>query len=368
MRPVTRLFAAGCAGVILFAAGCAKKEAAGPVANAARPKQPVEVVTVARRDLAESLSLVGSLAPNETAQIRAEVSGQVRAVLFDEGETVTKGKVLVRVDDAELRAQAAQAESRFRLAELNLKRSDDLTQAKSMSQAEADRTRSEYASAEAELQLLRVRLAKTEIKAPFDGIVGARTISPGDYITAATVITTLDDLSRMKVEFQVPERFVERVKQGSEFSLRAQTPTGEARAKGEVYFVASVIDRQTRSTQVKGYIGQDIVGLKPGMFANINLVLQVRRNVLTVPEGAILTTPKGTQIIVARKKGAEQVAEMVPVTLGLRERGLVEIIPVKPDALGVDEPVVASGVGGLMIFPGTVLEPRPLRQEFRIGE
>lgn len=349
-------------------AGCAKKEAAGPVAGAAKAKQPVEVVTVARRDLVESLSLVGSLAPNETAQIRAEVSGQVRAVLFEEGETVAKGKVLVRVDDAELRAQAAQAESRFRLAGLNLKRSEDLTQAKSMSQAEADRVRSEYASTEAELQLLRVRLAKTEIKAPFDGVVGARTISPGDYITAATVITTLDDLSRMKVEFQVPERFAERVKQGSEFTLRAQTPNGETRAKGEVYFVASVIDRQTRSTQVKGYIGKDIASLKPGMFANIDLVLQVRRNVLTVPEGAILTTPKGTQIIVARKKGAEQVAEMVPVTLGLRERGLVEITPLKPDALGADEPVVASGVGGLMIFPGTVLDPRPLRQEFRVGE
>lgn len=368
MRPVTRLFAAGCAGWFLIAAGCAKKEAAGPVAGAAKAKQPVEVVTVARRDLVESLSLVGSLASNETAQIRAEVSGQVRAVLFEEGETVSKGKVLVRVDDAELRAQAAQAESRFRLAELNLKRSEDLTQAKSMSQAEADRMRSEHASTEAELQLLRVRLAKTEIKAPFDGIVGARTISPGDYITAATVITTLDDLSRMKVEFQVPERFAERVKQGSEFLLRAQTPTGEARAKGVVYFVASVIDRQTRSTQVKGYIGQDIAGLKPGMFANIDLVLQVRRNVLTVPEGAILTTPKGTQIIVARKKGAEQVAEMVPVTLGLREKGLVEITPLKPDAIGVDESVVASGVGGLMIFPGTVLDPRPLRPEFRIGE
>lgn len=365
MRPVTRLFATGCAGVLLIA-GCAKKEtAAGPAAKA---RQPVEVVTVTRRDLVESLSLVGSLAPNETAQIRAEVSGQVRAVLFDEGETVPKGKVLVRVDDAELRAQAAQAESRFRLAELNLKRSDDLTQAKSMSQAEADRMRSEFASAEAELQLLRVRLAKTEIKAPFDGIVGARTISPGDYITAATVITTLDDLSRMKVEFQVPERFAERVKQGSEFSLRAQTPTGEARAKGEVYFVASVIDRQTRSTQVKGYIGKDIAGLKPGMFANIDLVLQVRHNVLTVPEGAILTTPAGTQIIVARKKGADQVAEMVPVALGLREKGLVEITPLKADTLSVDETVVASGVGGLMIFPGTVLEPRPLRQEFRVGE
>jgi len=367
MSPLTRLFVAGLAGSSLIVVGCAKKDAAA-TAPVARAKQPVEVVEIARRDLVESLSLVGSLAPNETAQIRAEVSGQVRAVLFDEGEAVPKGKVLVRVDDAELRAQAAQAEARFRLAELNLKRSENLTEAKSMSQAEADRTRSEYASAEAELQLLRVRLAKTEIKAPFDGIIGARTISPGDYITAATVITTLDDLGRLKVEFQVPERFAERVKQGSTFSLRAQTPTGEARTEGEVYFVASVIDRQTRSTQVKGYLGRNIAGLKPGMFANIDLVLQVRRGVLTVPEGAVLTTPKGTQLIAVRDKGSDKVAEMVPVALGLRERGLVEVTPLKPEGLAEKVPVVASGVGGLMIFPGTVLEPRPLRQEFRVGE
>lgn len=367
MSPLNRLFVAGSAGLVLFVSGCAKKEAAAS-APVARAKQPVEVVEIARRDLVESLSLVGSLAPNETAQIRAEVSGQVRAVLFEEGEVVAKNKVLVRVDDAELRAQAAQAEARFHLAELNLKRSEDLTQAKSMSQAEADRTRSEHSSAQAELQLLRVRLAKTEIKAPFDGIVGARTISPGDYITAATVITTLDDLSRLKVEFQVPERFAERVKQGSAFTLRAQTPTGEARAEGEVYFVSSVIDRQTRSTQVKGYIGKNINGLKPGMFANIDLVLQVRRGVLTVPEGAVLTTPKGTQLIAVRSKGSDKVAEMVPVTLGLRERGLVEVTPIKAETLAEKDPVVASGVGGLMIFPGTVLEPRPLRQEFRIGE
>lgn len=367
MSPQFRLLAAGCIGLVLILSGCAKKSASAP-APTARQKQPVEVVEVVRRDLTETLSLVGSLAPNETAQIRAEVSGQVRGVLFEEGEHVQRGKVLVRVDDSELRAQAAQAEARFRLAELNLKRSEDLTQAKSMSQAEADRMRSEHASAQAELELLRVRLAKTEIKAPFDGIVAARTISPGDYITAATVITTLDDLSRLKVEFQVPERFAERVKQGSTFTLRAQTPTGETRATGEVYFVSSVIDRQSRSTQVKGYIGQGITSLKPGMFANIDLVLQVRRGVLTVPEGAILTTPKGTQVIAVRDKAGEKVAEMVPVSLGLRERGLVEVTPLKAEDLGEKVMVVASGVGGLMIFPGTVLEPRPLRQEFRIGE
>lgn len=367
MSHLARLLCVGLVGTTLFTLGCAKKSAPQSAA-AARGKQPVEVVAIVKRDLVESLSLVGSLAPNETAQIRAEISGQVRAVTFEEGERVTKDRVLVKVDDAELRAQVAQSEARFHLAELNLKRSDDLTQAKSMSQAEADRTRSEYAAAAADLQLLRVRLAKAEIKAPFDGIVGVRTISPGDYITAATVITPLDDLSRLKVDFQVPERFAERVQPGSTFTLRAHTPTGEARTQGEVYFVSSVIDRQTRSSQVKGYLPANTAGLKPGMFANIDLVLSVRKQVLTVPEGAILTTPQGTQLIAVRDKGTEKVADMVPVALGLRERGLVEISPVKPDTLKENDTIVASGVGGLLIFPGSVLEPRPLRQEFRIGE
>jgi membrane fusion protein (multidrug efflux system) len=119
---------------------------------------------------------------------------------------------------------------------------------------------------------------------------------------------------------------------------------------------------------VKGFLAAEGLPLKPGMFANIDLILQVRRGVLTVPEGAVLTTPQGTQLIAVREKGSDKVAEMVPVTLGLRERGLVEVTPLKPEALGENVPVVASGVGGLIIFPGSVLEPRPLRQEFRIGE
>jgi membrane fusion protein (multidrug efflux system) len=347
--------------------GCSKSNTAPAGAAQAVQRQPVEVVEVSRRDMAESLSLVGSLAPNETAQIRAEISGLVRAVLFDEGQKVTKDQVLLRIDDAELRAQLSQADARFRLAELNLKRSENLAEARSLSQAEADRTRSDYASAEAELQLLRVRLAKMEIKAPFDGIVGARTISPGDYVTAATAITTLDDLSRLKIDFQVPERFVAKVGPGSSFAVRAQTPAGEIRAEGEVYFASSVIDRSTRSSQVKGYLRSSVPQLRPGMFANIDLVLQVRRNVLTVPEGSILTTPGGAQVIMVRDKDGDKVAEFVPVKLGLRERGLVEITPVREGGLDEKQTVVASGVGALILFPGAKLEPRPLREEFRIG-
>ena len=190
-------------------AGCGKPKsvAVAPVV----PKQPVEVAAIRQRDLTEMLSLVGSLAPNESAQIRAEISGQVRAVLFEEGGMVKKGQVLLKIDDAELRAQLAQAEARFHLNELSLKRSQNLTESRSMSQAEADRVRSEFAASEAEVQLLRIRLAKMELKAPFDGVVGARTISAGDYITAATIVTTLNDLSRLKIDFQVPERYTSKI-------------------------------------------------------------------------------------------------------------------------------------------------------------
>lgn len=351
----------------LLMSGCGRK-IANPAVAVAAAAQPVEVADITKRDLAERLSLVGSLAPNETAQIRAEISGQVRAVLFEEGQQVVKDQVLFRVDSDELRAQLAQAEARFRLTELNLKRSDDLTQARSMSQAEADRMRSDYAAAEAELQFLRVRLAKTEIKAPFDGIVGARTISPGDYITAATVITTLDDLSRLKIDFQVPERYASKVGPGSVFTVRASTPAGEIRANGEVYFISSVIERSTRSSQVKGYLRSEAPALKPGMFANIDIVLQQRPGVLTVPEGAILTTPAGPNVIAVRARGTDKVAEQVPVQLGLRERGLVEISALKEGALAEGQSVVASGVGGLVLFNGLKLEPRPLRPEFRIGD
>jgi len=367
MRMTTLRTCLALAGVstILLLAGCGKKGGAvAPVIGA--QKQPVEVTEVTRRDLAETLSLVGSLAPNETAQIRAEISGQVRSVLFNEGEQVVKDQVLFQLDDAELRAQLAQAEARFHLATLNLKRSENLTEAQSMSQAEADRMRSEYSSAEAELQLLRVRLAKMEIKAPFAGTVGARTISPGDYVTAAAPITTIDDLSRLKIDFQVPERFASRVNPGSRIEVRAQTPAGETRATGEVYFASSVIDRSTRSSQVKGYLSGETRGLRPGMFANIDIVLQLRKGVLTVPEGAILTLPAGPQVVAVRQQGADYVADFVSVQLGLREKGLVEITPVKG---GLDEKqrVVAAGVGALVLFPGAKLDPRPLREEFRVG-
>lgn len=368
---------------VLLAGGCAKEKPPAATAEAASAegkaksggrggrggggggqKQPVEVIALARRDLSETLRVVGSLAPNETATIRPEMSGLIRSIHFEEGQRVKKGDLLAKIDDSELLAQLAQNKSRHELARLNLERAENLRQSQSTTQVDLDRARSEFTAAQAELELLKVRLARTEIRAPFDGVVEARTLSPGDYVNTQATITTINDLSRLKVEFQVPERHIGKVRRGTTFSVRPSAAEIENSVPGEIYFVNSVIDRNTRSSEVKGYLTASSPAVKAGMFAVIEIVLEVRKGAMTVPEGAIFVDQRGPQLVTVVSEGAEKVAAFVPVKLGLRAKGVVEVSPVQGQFADKLE-VVAAGVGSLALFPGAKLEPRPLRAEFQ---
>ena len=351
----------------LALSGCLDKRAAERKTAAAAIVQPVEVLPVARRDISETLSLVGSVAPNESAQMRAEVTGLVREIFFEEGQKVTKGQVLLKIDDTELAAQTTQAEEAFKLAQSSLQRSATLVSAQNTTQAAHDRAISEFNTAKAQFALVRNRLEKTVIKAPFAGVVGARTISPGDYVTSQTAITTIHDLTRLKLDFQVPERFLRRVRTGTAFLVRSRSMDSDKAIAGEVYFVSAVINPDTRSSEVKGYLTNPPPELKPGMFANVEVVLAVRKAVLTVPEGSIFNSSKGPQVVAVRsEKGGEATADFVPVRLGLRSKGFVEIEPVENDRLAEKQPVVASGVGALILFQGAKLAPQPLRKEFQL--
>ena len=330
-------------------------------------KQAVETIAISRRDLAETLRVVGSLAANETATIRPEMNGLIRSILFEEGRKVQKGDVLVKIDDAELQAQLAQTRTRFELAKLNLERAENLRQTQSNRQADVDRARSEFAAAEADIALLRVRLARTEVRAPFDGVVESRALSPGDYVSTQSAITTINDLSRLKVEFQVPERHLAKVRPGTAFRVKSGSVAGGEPVAGEVYFVNSVIDRNTRSSEVKGYLKGAPAGLKAGMFVEIELTLEVRSGALAVPESAILIDPRGPHLVLVVEQGGEKVASLVPVKLGLRSRGLVEVQGLKRE-LSERDSIVAAGVGSLPLFPGARLDPRPLRKEFRLED
>jgi membrane fusion protein (multidrug efflux system) len=356
--------------IVLGCGGCAKKGPGSPAAAAgggARQKQVVEVAPVTRRDLVDTLTVIGSLAANESAELRPEMSGLVQEIRFDEGQIVKRGDVLLKIEDTELRAQYDQTEARFQLAELNVARSETLSKTKTIPESEADRARSEFAVAKAELALLRTRLDKTEVKAPFDGVVGGRVVSPGDYVTSQTVITTLDDLTRLKVEFQVPERYLDKVTHDTTFNIWSSAIDRSNAVRGDVYFVSPVIDRNTRSSEIKGLLDHPPPALKPGMFTYVDLILDVRKAALTVPEGSILLSSSGTQVITVREEGGESLAEFVSVTLGMRVPGLVEVTSAK-GTFGENTSVVAAGVGALILYPGARLEPRPLRPEFQIGQ
>jgi len=353
---------------LILLGGCKEKSVLSPAARGGSA-QVVEVIPIHRQDLAETINLVGSLQPNESAEIRAEVSGVVQSIQFDEGQHVAAGDVLLKIDDAELRAQLEQVAARFRLAELNVARSENLSQSRTIPQSEYDRARSEFAAAKAELEILKLRLGKTEVKAPFAGVAGARTISAGDFVNTTTAITRIDDLSRLKITFAVPERYLGKVKPGT--MVRATTRGGgvehfEKTIQGEVYFVSSTIDRDIRASEVKAILAEPDPVLRPGMFANVELVLDVRKQVLTVPEGAVLAYARGVQIIVVAEKDGKKVARYVPVSTGLRNRGIVEVTPIGEE-LNDGTQVVASGVGALILFPGAALEPKPLREPFNQG-
>jgi membrane fusion protein (multidrug efflux system) len=137
--------------------------------------------------------------------------------------------------------------------------------------------------------------------------------------------------------------------------------------EGEVYFVNSVADRNTRSTEVKGYLNEPPATLKAGTFATIELVLEVKKDALTVPEGSILVDQRGPQIVLVRDQGSDKIAAFMPVRLGMRARGLIEVTPVRGELTDKDI-VVGAGVGSLQLFQGGRLDPRPLRAEFRVED
>lgn len=352
------------ASLALLPIGCGKKAADGSRrAAAAAQVQYVEVVPVEQRDLIESLNLVGSIAANESAQIRAEVAGVVREILFQEGELVTRGQVLLKIDDSELRAQTEEAEAAFRLAQINVERADRLIQIKNITQADNDRAHAEFKTAQAKLALQRSRLEKSAVKAPFDGTVGARAISPGDYVNNQTTIATVDDLSRLKIEFDVPEAYLAKVHPGTSFRIQSRGLASASPIVGEVYFIGATISRETRSSGAKGFLTQPPTSLKPGMFADVELVLDVRKHALTVPESALTISGGKAQIAAVRTQDGTQTIDFIPVTIGLRSRGYAEISPLKPGALVAQQPVVASGVGAISLFQGAKVETRPLRKE-----
>jgi membrane fusion protein (multidrug efflux system) len=327
-----------------FFSGCKKQQAVqGGFA--------VQVVAVEAKQqpVTESLSLVGSVAANEMVEIKSETEGIIQEVLFEEGQHVEKGQLLLRLDETKLAAALAESESNFKLSQANFERAKQLLSDKLISQQEFDQASATFNLNQATLELKRRQLKDARIYAPFEGIVGARNVSPGQVITKETVLTRLVDLDPVKVEVNVPERFLQQLKVGQPLEFSVAAFPGE-KFKGEVYFISPQINENLRTALVKARIPNPDAKLRGGMFASMDLTLQVRDSAIVIPEPAIMSNGDNFSVFVVDKDGNAQIR---PIQVGLRLAGKAEILK----GLHAGEKVVVEGVQKLR--PGAPVKLAP---------
>jgi membrane fusion protein (multidrug efflux system) len=309
---------------------------------------PVEAAPVTVGPIQRRLTAVGSLRSNESVVIRPEIAGRIAAFKFDEGEPVTKGAPLVVLDDSVWRAQLEQAQAALELAQSNYERAVDLLKRKVGTSKTRDEALAELRADEAALELAKARLDKTVIRAPFDGVVGLRKVSVGDFVDVGKDIVNLEQIDPLKVDFRVAEVYVGAVKPGQKLDVGVDAFVGD-KFTGEVYAIDPLIDESGRSILLRARLPNPDRRLRPGLFARIGLVLNERDQAIQVPEQALV--PQGQDQFVFKVENGK--AAFTKVEVGIRRDGMAEIT----GGLAPGDVVVTAGQ--LKLRDGVPVKPVP---------
>ncbi len=316
------------------AAGGKAADAKSPAKGPAGGPPPVEVVELRPTKVQEDLPAVGSLRSNESVVIRPEVSGRIAQIGFRDGQPVSRGQLLIELDSSVNEAEVAQARAELELAQSNLKRTEDLARKSFVSDSAQDQAASNVRVLEARLKLAQARLAKMRITAPFDGVVGIRSVSVGDYVKDGADLVNIEDVRTLKADFRLPERFFKQLKVGLPVEVAADALPDETYV-GSIEAINPRVDAGGRSLELRARLANPGQRLKPGMFARVRVIIGSRADALLVPEEAVV--PLGDDFFVFRVVNDK--AERVLVKLGIRRNAQVELLEgVRPGDL-----IVVSG-------------------------
>jgi len=260
---------------------------------------------VEARPFSDHLTLSGSIEPDEQVDVHPEISGIVEAINFSEGARVDQGQVLVRISDAELRAQLVQAVTGNDLAAENERRAKLLLEKEAISQEEYDIASADHRTAQSQIQLIQAQLDKTVVRAPFAGTIGLRSISKGSYVSPAVNIARLVSTERVKLLFALPEKYAHMVDKGMEVTFHVQGSQRKHTAK--VYATEPSIEANTRTLLVKAVAQNPSNKLIPGAFASVVFPLETLENALLVPAEALIPIQNGKKLFVARDGKAREI-------------------------------------------------------------
>jgi len=301
----------------------------GPAPAIAVDARPVGVTSVRRE-----IEAVGSLRSNESVILRMEIAGRIAEILFDEGQRVRKGMPLIRLDAAVARAQVEQAKASLILSRANHDRAVELYRRGAGTERARDEAIAKLQADEAALALSQAMLGKAMLVAPFDGIVGLRRVSVGDYVNPGQDLVNIEDIESLKVDFRVPEIYTLQIRVGQEVAVRLDAVPGQI-FNGKVYAVDPAYDPNGRAIILRASLPNRDGLLRSGMFARVALLIDEREDAIVVPESALV--PVGQDHFVFRV--VEGKALLTKVSIGQRRKGQVEIV----DGLEKDSVVVVEG-------------------------
>lgn len=285
----------------------------------------VKTATVKLAEFKDTIEAIGTARANEQVLITSKYADFVEKLFFDDGQLVKKGDVLIRLNNQEELARVNELEANLSESMAQLTRFQELLNSKATSKSLVDQQEAKTKAIAAQLHSARTKLNDLSIKAPFDGVLGFREVSLGAYINAGSIITSLDDLSLIKVDFTLPERFLPTIKLGQ--SVRAlSTAYKNQQFLGKISSIDSRINPVTRTMKVRAEIPNENLVLRPGMLITIEVVRQVE-TLLQLPESAIIPIEnKHFVFVISEGKDQSQTAIRKSITIGRRLPGIVEVL------------------------------------------
>ena len=328
------------------------KEAA-PVAQGAggplEQKVAVDVFVVSPTAYQNKITATGTVLPNEDVELRSEIAGRVTGINFEEGARVKQGQLLLTVNDAEMRAQLQKLQSNEKLYSQMEERQRTLLEKEYISRQEYDQVSNQLTTATADIQALKATLDKAYVRAPFDGIIGLRQVSEGSYVSATTPIARIVDISPVKIEFAVPGRYSQMVKEGDEITF---TSEGDPQVyKARLYAIQPSIDPGTRTMLVRAMYDNKDETVKPGAFVKIELPLKEVEEAILIPTESIIPEASGQKVFLVQNSKA--VPKMVKI--GQRSESLIQIV----EGIAPGDTIIQSGI--LQVRPGSDLSIRKVK-------
>ncbi len=285
---------------------------------------PVVVSDVRIGLVAERVEAVGTAEARESIEVVPEVAGRIETIHFEQGQEVAAEDILLELDSTRQQALLREAEANQRDMARQLERARQLLSSQNVPQARVDELQAGLEAASARAAAIETDIADRKIRAPFEGVVGLRRVSPGAYIDSQTIVTTLDDLSEIKMEFSVPERFMGVLSRGLPVEATSAAWPGET-FEGVVSDVDTRVDPATRSLRVEATLPNEDRRLRPGMFMAVRLLVSQRENAVLVPEMAVVAEGDRPHVYVLEESEDQDSVRRVDVQIGTRLPGEVEI-------------------------------------------